>query len=111
MFKNNTYLGTSTFNHTKRNAVISNLYILPEFRGNKIGSKLLLDTEKIIVNKYNANKFSLLAHELQNGNLVNFYENHGYTVDITKEQNFYDDGIDIYTLVPMYKYIQEDFLV
>jgi hypothetical protein len=106
MYKNNIYYGNSVFSVINNESVIHNLYIGEIFRGNNNGNLLLFQTENIIKNSNpNVNKFSLLAHELPNGNLINFYKSHNYNINYSLSNKYYDDGIDIYSLIYMYKYI------
>jgi GNAT superfamily N-acetyltransferase len=102
---NNIY-GHSTYSVHKRKAVIHFLFINKKYRGNDLGSVLLQNTEKILFQNNNINKISLLAHEKQGSSgLIDLYLKNGYFENFNANNEYYDDGIDIYTLIPMYKLI------
>ncbi len=109
MFKismfNNRYMGNCIFSIKKDEAFINNLFININFRGRNNGSILLQETENTIKNKFKIKNINLLAHEKPFGNLINFYESNGYTVNALQYNNLYDDGVYIYNLVNMTKVI------
>jgi ribosomal protein S18 acetylase RimI-like enzyme len=109
MYKNNTCIGNSVFGIiNNKESIIHNLFIEKEFRGQNEGSILLKETENIIKKNYkDIQKYNLLAHELPNGNLLDFYKLHGYIIKKSSRQQYYDDGEDIYNLVYMYKHIND----
>jgi ribosomal protein S18 acetylase RimI-like enzyme len=109
MYKNNTYIGNSIFSIVNnKKSIIQNIFIKDQFRGNKIGSILLRETENIIkINYQDIQEYNLLAYELPNSYLLEFYKSNGYNIDYSHPNKYYDDGLDIYNLVYMYKHIND----
>ncbi len=105
LIKNNNIIGNCTYSIiNKTDACINNLYIDPKYRNCENGSKLLQHTENILKTSYHIEKTSLLAHEKVNCILSNFFKKNGYFVTNTNF-DIYDDGINIYNLIPMHKHL------
>ena len=102
---NNRYIGNCIFSIKKDEAIINNLFINKNFRGQNNGSILLKETENTIKNNFKIKNISLLAYEKPFGNLITFYESNGYTVNALQYNNLYDDGVYIYNLINMTKVI------
>lgn len=106
MFNLSKNYGHSIYSISNNEAVLHYLFINQKFRGNDLGSVLLNKSEDLILQNHNINKISLLAHEKQGTNsLSNFYLKNGYFEDFNKKSNYYDDGSEIYSLIPFYKKI------
>ena len=100
---NNNIIGNCTYSIiNKTDACINNLYIDPEYRNCDNGSKLLQHTEDILKKYHSIENASLLAHEKVNCSLSNFFKKNGYLVTNTNYER-YDDGVNIYNLIPMHK--------
>ena len=65
---------------------------------------ILNKSEFLLNNDYNVNIIKLLAWQKSNENLVDFYKKNNYQIE-NNINNIYDDGEDIYDLIPMIKYI------
>jgi len=105
LIKNNNIIGNCTYSIiNKTDACINNLYIDPKYRNCENGSKLLQYTENILKTSYHIEKTSLLAHEKVNCSLSIFFKKNGYFVTNTNF-DIYDDGINIYNLIPMHKHL------
>lgn len=103
--RNNIVIGNCTYSIiNKTDACINNLYIEPEYRNTENGSKLLQYTEKMLKTTHSIEKTTLLAHEKMNCDLSNFFKKNGYCINNTNF-DIYDDGIDIYNLIPMHKHL------
>ena len=109
LYHNQNVIGHSTFSIVDmKTACINNLFIEPDYRKKKYGSKLLQNTENILKKYYHKEKCTLLVHELPCDNLQHFYKSNGYSEQLnrnvrTPRCDIYDDGSNIFTLVPMYK--------
>ncbi len=100
----------SIINH--KTACINNIFIEPKFREQRYGSHLLKYTEDMLRISYHKEKCTLLVHELPHDTLQQFFKSNGYhekqNINMNvKPTNYdtYDDGSNIFTLVPMYKYL------
>jgi N-acetylglutamate synthase-like GNAT family acetyltransferase len=82
---------------------INNLYVNPDFRQEKYGSRILKFTESVLKNTYNINNIQLLAHELPHDNLTSFFEKNGYVIQSKHSTETYDDGSNLFNLIPMSK--------
>lgn len=82
---------------------INNLYVNPDFRQEKYGSRILKFTESVIQHNYKINYVHLLAHELPHDSLTSFFEKNGYVIQTRCSIETYDDGINLFNLVPMSK--------
>ena len=106
MYHNNVNIGNTTYSVNNNSCVIQNLYIEPQFRKNNFGHFLMLQTEELVKNDYNnINKFIINAYEKNNGNLVKYYQDIGYSINPKVRQLFHFDGIDIVTITNMIKKI------
>ena len=93
--------GYSIINSTTSS--INNLYVNPDFRQEKYGSRILKFTESVIQHNYKINYVHLLAHELPHDSLTSFFEKNGYVIQTRCSIETYDDGINLFNLVPMSK--------
>ena len=82
---------------------INNLYVNPDFRREQYGSRILKFTESVIQHNYKINYVHLLAHELPHDSLTSFFEKNGYVIQTRCSIETYDDGINLFNLVPMSK--------
>ena len=106
MFNESNYYGHSIYSLFRNEAVLNHIFISKKYRGNDLGSVILNKSEDLILQNHKINKISLLAHERQGSNgLSNFYLKNGYLEDFTRKNFYYDDGSEIYTLIPFYKII------
>ena len=111
LYHNQNVIGHSTFSIIDMKTVcINNLFIEPDFRKKNYGSKLLQHTENILTKYYHKEKCTLLVHELPCDDLQYFYKSNGYFEQNNRNANVrtprcdtYDDGSNIFTLIPMYK--------
>ena len=104
----NRSIGTIQFTRSNNNVgYLTNMKITEQFRGLGYGAILIKDAEEILIKKHNVNTIKLSAWEniYTNGNLVGFYENNGYTITDNKHISHYDNGYDIFSIVPMIKEI------
>jgi len=93
--------GYSIINSTTSS--INNLYVNPDFRREQYGSRILKFTESVIQHNYKINYVHLLAHELPHDSLTSFFEKNGYVIQTRCSIETYDDGINLFNLVPMSK--------
>jgi len=82
---------------------INNLYVNPDFRHEKYGSRILKFTELTLKQNYNTTNIQLLAHELPHDNLTSFFEKNGYVIQSKHSTETYDDGSNLFNLIPMSK--------
>ena len=73
--------GYSIINSTTSS--INNLYVNPDFRQEKYGSRILKFTESTLKSSHNITNIQLLAHELPHDNLTSFFD----PFDCDKMQN------------------------
>ena len=92
------------FNKKELCGYISNIEVYSKFRNKGYGSMILNKSEFLLNNDYNVNIIKLLAWQKSNENLVDFYKKNNYQIE-NNINNIYDDGGDIYDLIPMIKYI------
>jgi ribosomal protein S18 acetylase RimI-like enzyme len=92
------------FNKKELCGYISNIEVYSKFRNKGYGSIILNKSEFLLNNDYNVNIIKLLAWQKSNENLVDFYKKNNYQIE-NNINNIYDDGGDIYDLIPMIKYI------
>ena len=92
------------FNKKELCGYISNIEVYSKFRNKGYGSMILNKSEFLLNNDYNVNIIKLLAWQKSNENLVDFYKKNNYQIE-NNINNIYDDGEDIYDLIPMIKYI------
>ena len=93
--------GYSIINSTTSS--INNLYVNPDFRQEKYGSRILKFTESTLKSSHNITNIQLLAHELPHDNLTSFFEKNGYVIQPRCSIETYDDEINLFNLVPMSK--------
>jgi hypothetical protein len=75
----------------------------PDFRQEKYGSRILKFTESVLKTTYNISNIQLLAHELPHDNLTSFFEKNGYVIQSKHSTETYDDGSNLFNLIPMSK--------
>lgn len=90
------------FNKKELCGYISNIEVYSKFRKKGYGSIILNKSEYLLKNDYNVNIIKLLAWQKSNENLVDFYKKNNYLIE-NNIFNIYDDGQDIYDLIPMIK--------
>jgi N-acetylglutamate synthase-like GNAT family acetyltransferase len=95
--------GYSIINSTTSS--INNLYVNPDFRQEKYGSRILKFTELTLKQNYNTTNIQLLAHELPHDNLRLFFSKNGYVIQPKRSVETYDDGSNLFNLIPMSKTI------
>ena len=83
-------------------AHLSFIEILPDFRRQGHGTKLLSETENILRSQ-NVSQLSLLAHQpYSSSEVVDFYKKNGYVIS-NNEFGMYDDDSKMWDLVQMHK--------
>ena len=100
-------IGTLLFTSKLETGYLINIKIATNFRGVGYGSILIKNAETILIEKYNINTIRLTAWENSyvSNNLIGFYEQNGYNVTDIKNISYYDNGYDIFNIVPMVKKI------
>tara|TARA_B110000208_G_scaffold110826_1_gene136901 strand:+ start:715 stop:1077 length:363 start_codon:yes stop_codon:yes gene_type:complete len=101
---NQKIIGSCIFGIIDKNLRIYNIQVNKEYRNNKIGSLLLKEVETYGKQHKNIKSISLTAHEDSDSNLQYFYQKNGFKIVNNSLLN-YDDGINIYNLIDMKKYI------
>jgi len=81
------------------------IFINPEYRKFGYGQKLLTTTEQILITKYNVDCINLTVQNNAINTLVDFYERYGYSINNNAINQFYNDGVDIFDMIPMSKKI------
>ena len=100
-------IGNSTYSIINSSeASINNIYIKSEYRNYNNGSALLQYTENVLKKRHKIEKSTLLAYEPVNCNLRNFFQKNGYRISNTNFET-YDDGVSLFHLIPMYKFLNE----
>jgi len=103
--RQNQVIGSTNYSIiSHENAIINNIYIEPEYRKHGDGSRLLNYTEHILRHYHHIKKTKLLAHEPFPCNLTDFFKKNDYVIS-SENYNLYDDGITLFKLVPMHKYL------
>ncbi len=100
-FANNKPIATCKFSIHDNSTFIHNIYVNKEFRNKKIGSTLLQEVEQYSARK-NIENISLVAHQVSNDSLIDFYKKNGY-YQTNDKINYYDDGETTYDLIKMIK--------
>lgn len=100
-YKNNIPIG-NTISHTIGNsAYINNIEIYKTCRNNKLGTKLLKETENLLLEN-NIKKIYINAWEKQGENTSEFFLKNGY-IPRDNNYNIYDNGEVIFDIIPMIK--------
>ena len=90
-FENGVVKGYAGMYHVCSEGYINNIAVLPEYRGNKIGTMLL----KNLINYSNYNKLEFLSLEVRKSNLIaiKIYKNFGFDI-VGKRKNFYSNPFE-----------------
>uniref|UniRef100_A0A6C0EI35 N-acetyltransferase domain-containing protein n=1 Tax=viral metagenome TaxID=1070528 RepID=A0A6C0EI35_9ZZZZ len=96
-------IGTLLFTSKLETGYLINIKIDNNFKKLGYGSILIKNAETILIEKYNINTIRLSAWENSyvSNNLIGFYEQNGYNVTDIKNISYYDNGYDIFNIVPM----------
>ena len=91
--------------NTNNSGYISNLSVSEKFRKKNYGTILIKNAENILIEKHNINTIKLTAWENTyiSGSLLGFFEKNGYCITDIKDISYYDNGYDIYNIIPMIK--------
>ena len=101
-------IGTILFSPNTNNiGYISNLSVSEKFRKKNYGTILIKNAENILIEKDNIDTIRLTAWENAyiSGSLLRFFEKNGYSITDIKDISYYDNGYDIYNIIPMIKRI------
>ena len=84
-------------------AQLAFMEILPDFRRQGHGSKLLSETENTLRNTHHVTEINLLAWQpYSSSEVIDFYKKNGYVVSNEKTE-LYDDSSKMWDLVQMHK--------
>jgi len=91
--------------NTNNSGYIINLLVSEKFRKKDYGTILIKNAENILIEKHNINTIRLTAWENTyiSGSLLGFFEKNGYSITDKKDISYYDNGYDIYNIIPMIK--------
>lgn len=100
-------IGSILFSPNTNNNIgyISNLSVSEKFRKKDYGTILIKNAENILIEKHNINTIKRTAWENTyiSGSLLGFFEKNGYCITDIKDISYYDNGYDIYNIIPMIK--------
>lgn len=82
---------------------INSINIIPKFRKQRLGDKLLKKTEEVIIENFKVSSINILVWNKMNTDLINFYIKNNYKV--IENNNIYDDGEYIYDLINVKKIV------
>ena len=89
---------------------LTKIYIYPKYRHKNFGSSILKSTELYLNNTFGVINLSLVAWIPNNShnNISRFYQKNGYNPNINFKSSTYDNGDNIYDLVPLVKNISQE---
>ena len=93
--------------NTNNSGYITNLSVSEKFRKIDYGNILIKNAENILVKKHSIDTIRLTAWEniYISGSLLRFFEKNGYRITDIKDISNYDNGYDIFSIIPMIKRI------
>ena len=96
--KNRTVIGTSKFFVTDKSALLSNIYIKPQYQHKGHGRVLLDISENTLKHKYNIDTIRALAWQPTGStHVIDFYQKNGF-VHTNYELQTYDDYVTQFDL-------------
>lgn len=101
----NQIIGSTNYTIAKNGkAFINNIYVEPEYRKNGDGSRLLKYTEHILRYYHHTEKIAVLVHEPFQDEVTSFFKKNDYVISCDNYK-IYDDGVTLFELIPMHKYL------
>jgi len=111
IYKNN-LIGYVSFFNPKKNSIetsLTKIYIYPNYRHQMFGSSIIKSSELYLNNNFGITNLSIVAWIPNNSynKVLRFYQKNGYNHNINFKSSIYDNGYDIYDIVPLVKNISQ----